>query len=72
MTKAQRKHKKRVRRWHKADRRQLVHAAGCVEKACPTNRFRDERLREDEDCCLLKGVRVPRSLRAVFGFRVAP
>lgn len=60
------------RQQRKRDRHNLVHAAGCVFPTCCSKWFRHDDIRLDPTCALAKGVRVPRSLRRIFGFRVAP
>ena len=65
-------YKKRLARQRRTERQSLVHGAGCVIKDCASHWYEDERIRLAETCELPSGVKVPRSLRKIFGFRVAP
>lgn len=69
MNKRMRKKRGSVTRARKRERWFLVHQAGCV---CCESPFLDEEIRTDPEFALVQGTRVPRSMRSVFGFRVAP
>lgn len=62
--------KKRVRRYLRAVRRDLVHAAGCTEQNCSTawQHFAD--IVDIERHLCLGRVSVPRSLRRLLGWRL--